>query len=294
MKTRDTVLVGIVMSLAFVVLLIGVIYLARGGLQTGYAFYVRLPWGAGIKQGQTVFLSGVNVGYVGDVDLRQDGTLIVTLRIEKRYQVPEGTTATVEPNGIFGDVDVALRPLRPTASFIQPGDTIPAGKPAPGFQELLARADTASGHLQDVARAVQVELVQGGGIADLRKTLESANSLVAQLSKIASDESTQLSHTMKSLNRATSAIDSASVDSAVKNLKTTTANMSALSSNLEKATDRLDAILVKVDSGGGSVSRFINDSSFYNDLHRVLGQLDSLTADLRKNPRRYVPPVHVF
>ena len=293
MKTRDTVLVGVVMSIAFIALFIGTIYLARGGLQSGYPLYVRLPWGAGIKQGQAVLLTGVNVGFVGDVDLLQDGTLIVTMRVEKRYRVPEGTTATVEPNGIFGDVDVALRPPRPSLSYFQPGDTVPTGKSAPGIQELLARADSASGHLGDVARAVQVELVQGGGIADLRKTLEGANSLVAQLSKIATDESVQLSQTMHSLNRATSAIDSASVDSAVKNLKETTANMSAMSSNLERATDHLDAILVKVDSGGGSIGKLLNDSTFANDLHRVLSQLDSLSADLRKHPNKYVN-VHVF
>ena len=98
---------------------------------------------------------------------------------------------------------------------------------------------------------------------------------------------------MHSLNRAASAIDSASVDSAVRNLKETTANMSAMSSNLERATDHLDGILVKVDSGGGSIGKLLNDSTFANDLHRVLSQLDSLSADLRKHPNKYVN-VHVF
>ncbi len=292
MKTRDTVLVGVVLSLAVIALFVGTIYLARGGLQSGYPLYVRLPWGAGIRQGQPVLLAGANVGFVGDVDLLQDGTLIVTLRVGKHFKVPEGTTAIVEPNGIFGDAEVALR-ARPSLSYFAPGDTVPAGKAPPGIQELMARADSASGHLQDVARAVQVELVQGGGIADLRKTLEGANSLVTQLSKIASDESTQLAQTMHALNRTTSAIDSASVDSAVKNLKATTANMSALSSNLERATDHLDGILVKVDSGGGSIGKLLNDSTFALDLHRVLSQFDSLAADLRKHPNKYVN-VHVF
>jgi phospholipid/cholesterol/gamma-HCH transport system substrate-binding protein len=294
MRTRDNVLVGVVLAIGLVALAVGTLYLARGGLQTGYPLYVRLPWGSGIKQGQTVYLSGVDVGFVGDVDLRQDGTLIVTLRINKQYRVPEGTTATIEPNGIFGDVDVALRPIRPTASYIAHGDTVPAGKPAPGIAELMARADSASGRLDDVARAVQVELVQGGGVADLRKTLEGANNLVVQLAKIASDQSQQLNQAMHSLNRAASAIDSASVDSTVKNLKSTTAHMSELSDNLEHATHRLDAILVKVDSGTGTAGKFINDPGLYNELNALVSRLDSLATDLHRNPKRYLPPVHVF
>jgi phospholipid/cholesterol/gamma-HCH transport system substrate-binding protein len=157
----------------------------------------------------------------------------------------------------------------------------------------MARADSASGRLDDVARAVQVELVQGGGIADLRKTLEGANNLVLQLSKIANEQSQQLTQTMHSLNRAVGAIDSASVDSAVKNLKTTTANMSELSGNLEHATNRLDAILAKVDTGSGTAGKFINDPALYNDLHTTITRLDSLAADLRHNPKRYIN-VHVF
>jgi phospholipid/cholesterol/gamma-HCH transport system substrate-binding protein len=293
MKTRDPVLVGVVLAAAFVGLVVGTIYLARGGLQSGYPLYVRLPWGSGIRQGSNVYLSGVNVGYVGDVDLRQDGTLIVTLRIDKQYRVPEGTTAAVEPEGIFGDVDIALRPLHPSPSYIAMGDTVPSGKPAPGLAQLMARADTASGKLEDVARTVQVELVQGGGIADLRKTLEGADNLVSQLSQIANQQSQQLSQVLGSLRRTANAIDSAAVDSAVQNLKTTTSNMSALSDNLEHATDHLDAILVKVDSGNGTVSKLLNDPALYNQLRSTLSQVDSLAADLRKHPTRYVS-VHVF
>ncbi len=293
MRPRDNILVGAVITAAFVVLVVGTLWLVRGGLQGGYPMYVRLPWGSGIKQGQTVFLTGVDVGFVSAVDLRTDGTLVVEMRIRKQFRIPEGTTASIEPNGFFGDVDVALRPSRPTTSYIPPRDTVPAGKPAPTMAQLLARADSASTRLGDVARVVQVEMVQGGGIADLRKTLESANALVVQLSGIAAAQSRYLDRTMRSLSRTVSAIDSATVDSAVKNLKTTTANMSDLTNNLERATSQLDAVLVKVDSGGGTVGKFVNDPAVYNNLQAVLARLDSLTADLRRNPKRYIN-VHIF
>jgi phospholipid/cholesterol/gamma-HCH transport system substrate-binding protein len=293
MKHRDDVLVGLVISVGIAILVVGMLYLVRGGLQTGYPLYARFPWGSGIKQGQTVFLSGVDVGFVGDVNLVPDGTLTVTMRIKSNYKVPQGTTATIEPNGIFGDVDIALRPQRPNRPPIPAGDTVPIGKPAVNLADLLARVDTASGHLSDVARTVQVELVQGGGIADLRLTLENANKLVLQLSQIAAEESQQLTASMHSLNRAVSAIDSATVDSAVKNLKTTTANMATLTHTLAGTTAKLDGILAKVDTGQGTAAKLVNDPALYNNLQSLLGRLDSLTADLKKNPNRYIN-VHIF
>jgi phospholipid/cholesterol/gamma-HCH transport system substrate-binding protein len=293
MKHRDDVLVGVVVTIGFIVLLLGSVWLVRGGLQSGYPLYARFPWGSGIKQGQSVLLSGVDVGFVGDVDLRPDGTLIITMRINKQYHVPQGTTATIEPNGIFGDVDVALRPAHPTTSYIAESDTVPNGRPSPTISDILASVDTASGKLNDVAKTVQVELVQGGGIADLHQTLQHANHLVAQLSDIAAEQSKQLSASMHSLNRAVSAIDSAAVDSTVQSLKTSSANMASLTDNLKQTTLRLNSVLAKVDSGGGTAGRIINDPAIYNDVHGLLARFDSLTADLKNNPKRYIN-VHIF
>jgi phospholipid/cholesterol/gamma-HCH transport system substrate-binding protein len=293
MKHRDDILVGVVVTIGFVILLVGSVWLVRGGLQSGYPLYARFPWGSGIKQGQSVLLSGVDVGFVGDVDLRQDGTLIVTMRINKEYRVPQGTTATIEPNGIFGDVDVALRPARPTTAYIAESDTVPNGRPAPTLSDILASVDTASGKLNDVAKTVQVELVQGGGIADLHQTLQHANRLVVQLSEIAAEQSKQLSASMRSLNRAVSAIDSAALDSTVQNLKVSSANMANLTDNLKQTTSRLNSVLAKVDSGGGTAGKIINDPAIYNDVHALLARFDSLTADLKNNPKRYIN-VHIF
>jgi phospholipid/cholesterol/gamma-HCH transport system substrate-binding protein len=288
MRRRDEVMVGLVISVAFVIAVLGTLWLVRGGLASGYPLYTRFPWGYGIKQGQEVLLTGVNIGFVGDVDLRPDGTLLVTMRINKRYRVPEGTTATIEPNGIFGDVEVALHPVRPTTSYIPPGDTIPVGKSPPNLRDLLARVDTVGTHLNDVARTVQLELVQKGGIAELRKTLVGANQLVAQLSSIAAEQSRQLSVSMRSLNRTVSAIDSASVDSAVKNLKATTANLASLSGEMRTSATELNTLLAKADTGSGTAGKLLNDPAVYNNLQGLLARLDSLTADLKKHPGRYI------
>ncbi len=134
MKTRDEVLVGLVVTAAIVVTVLGSLWLARGGLSKGYPLYAKFPWGAGLKQGQPVLLVGVSVGYVDEVDLHQDGILVTTLRIQKNYKVPATSTASVIPNGIFGDMAVALTPSRPDPRSFNPGDTVPIGPSTPGFR----------------------------------------------------------------------------------------------------------------------------------------------------------------
>lgn len=293
MRRRDAAMVGLVTAVAIVILVFGTVYLIRGGLASGYPLYSQFRWGAGVKQGQAVLLSGVSVGYVDDVKLNDNGTVMVRLSIEKKYRIPINTSAAIEPNGIFGDMQVALKPARPTTQYIAKGDTIPTAPPAPQIGDLIIKMDSIGGRLGDVTKAVQVELVQSGGVTDLRKTLYNANKLVETLSQIATEQSKQLSRTMTSLNRAVSAVDSAAIDSTVKNIRTSSANLTALTNNLSNTTSHLDALVAKIDTGAGSAGKLVNDPALYNNLTSLLARFDSLTNDLKAHPGKYVN-VHIF
>jgi phospholipid/cholesterol/gamma-HCH transport system substrate-binding protein len=288
MKKRDEVLVGLVITVAVIVTVLGSLWLARGGLSKGYPLYVKFPWGAGLKQGQPVLLVGVNVGYVDEVELHQDGILVTTLRIVKSYQVPLTSTAAVVPNGIFGDQAIAITPSRPDPRSFKAGDTIPIGPSTPGIAEITSKADSVMRSVNAITTALQTEMVASGGIHDLRNTIAATNRLVNDFASIAAEQSRQLSATMTSLRRATSAIDPAKVDSTVNNLRTSSANLAEISGQLKETSGKLDLLLAKVDSGPGSVAKLINDPGAYNDVRAVLQRMDSLLADIKKNPKRYI------
>jgi phospholipid/cholesterol/gamma-HCH transport system substrate-binding protein len=288
MKTRDEVLVGLVVTVAIVVTVLGSLWLARGGLSKGYPLYAKFPWGAGLKQGQPVLLVGVNVGYVDEVDLHQDGILVTTLRIQKDYQVPITSKAAVVPNGIFGDQAIALTPSKPDPRAFKSGDTVPIGPSTPGISELTSKADSVMRSVNAVTSALEHEMVASGGIRDLRNTIGATNRLVNDFASIAAEQNRQLTATMTSLRRATSAIDPAKVDSTITNLRTASANMAALSADLKATSGKLDAIVAKVDSGPGSAAMLINDPGAYNDVRGLLQRMDSLLADIKKNPKRYI------
>ena len=288
MKTRDEILVGLVVTVAVVVTVLGSLWLARGGLSKGYPLYAKFPWGAGLKQGQPVLLVGVSAGYVDNVDLHQDGTLVTTLRIQKNYQVPITSRATVIPNGIFGDMAVALTPSKPDPRSYKPGDTVPIGPSSAGIAELTAKADSVMRSVNSITTALQHELVATGGIRDLRNTIGATNRLVVEFSAIAEEQSRQLSATMTSVRRATGAINPAKVDSTLTNFQTTSANLAQLSAQVKETSQKLDAVLAKVDSGPGSAAKLINDPGAYNDVRGLLQRMDSLLADIKKNPKRYI------
>ena len=286
-KTRDDILVGAVIVIGLAVAVVGSLWLARGGLSKGYPLYAQFAWGAGLKTGSPVWVSGATVGYVSDVQFRPDGTLMTELRVTSPQPIPKRSPASVVPNGIFGDVAVNFTPMHSNARYVE-GDTVVSGPTAAGIAQLTAKADTITTSVAALTTAMNKELVAGGGLADLRGTLAGTNKLMLQLSTIAATQSAQLSATMASLRRATSAVDSAKIDSTLSNLRTTSVNMTSLTRSLDSTGRALNQIVAKVDSGNGSAAKLINDPALYNDVHALLGRMDSLVADIKKNPKRYI------
>ncbi|MBA3853996.1 MAG: hypothetical protein C0503_06245 [Gemmatimonas sp.] len=288
MKRRDEVLVGIVATVALVLGVIGSLLLARGGLTSGYPVYSVFAWGSGLRPGQPVLFSGVSVGYVGDVQMRRNGTLVVEMRIDREYRLPRTTTARIVPNGVFGDMMVTLTVGGMTEADFAEGDTVPAGPPAVAIGDVLARVDSIGKDVQSLTAGLNRELIQEGGISELRATVRNANAFLSELSRIAQAQSAELSRTQAAVRRVVSAVDSASVDSTVKALSGAATAMAALATDLQGTTQQLNGVLAKLEGSEGSAGLLLNDPGLYRDTRALLTRLDSLTADFQRNPKKYV------
>jgi phospholipid/cholesterol/gamma-HCH transport system substrate-binding protein len=289
MKRRDEVLVGIFTTIAVAVGILGALWLARGGLSSGYPLHANFDWASGLKQGQPVFLAGVTIGYVDRIELdQQAGRVYVTMRVEDEYSVPAGATATVQANGLFGDMAIAVKPVQATPESYEAGDTLPSGTPQPGINEVIARLDTVTRSVTMVTDAIELQLVEGGGIADLRRTLSATSQLAAQLSRMASEQSVILAQTTSALRRSANAIDSARVDSTMQNLQETSRNLAEFTAGLEQMTQQLNTTLAQLNDTTGTAGQLINNPALYDRLTMLVTRMDSLTADIKKNPRKYI------
>jgi phospholipid/cholesterol/gamma-HCH transport system substrate-binding protein len=290
MKRRDEVLVGIFTTAAVIIFALGSIWLVRGGLSSGYPLYARFTWGQGLKVGQPVWLVGVTVGSIDDVALDPAGTVLLTLRISKKFHIPRGSTAQIMTNGFFGDMAVNLQPPAPVPNvpFYAPRDTLPTAVAQAGLQALTQRADTLSMALSAIALTARAQFVDSGGLRDVRRVLETSNRLVAQLTDVIRMQSNELQTTIATVRSRVAAVDSTQVDSTVRSLREASRNLADLTARMQTTTDRANALLARADSGNGTLALLLRDPGAYNDLRHLLGQLDSLAADIRKNPRKYI------
>src|SRR4051794_7775719 len=171
MKRRDEVFVGIFVTLAAIILVIGIIWLTNGGLSSGYPLYAKFQWGQNLKKGHPVLLAGQEVGHVAKVTLKP-GYLDVELGIDNDQEIPRGSTASVIPVGIFGDVAIAFKvPLPLPTTYYNAGDTIPVGPPTPDIGMILSRVDSIGMAISQLTAGMQHDLIASGGLKDLRRLI---------------------------------------------------------------------------------------------------------------------------
>ena len=288
MRRRDEVLVGILVTIALAIGIGGTLWLARRGFGSTYPLHARFAWAAGLKNGQSVLLAGLHIGTVSEIEFNQGGWLDVTMDIEEKRKIPEGTTATVTQLSLFGDKAIALTPTTPSTNMISPGDTVPAGKATPTLDDMMFRVDSLMRGVSDVTEKIEFEFVEGGGIADMRRTMASANRLVNQLSDVAAVQSRNLTLTMASVRRTLGSVDSTVVDSTLRNMRTTSENMTVLTGNLKGTMQRLDSVAAQLENGNGSAGKLLNDPALYDNARALLARMDSLMADLKRNPKKYI------
>ncbi len=295
MKRRDEVLVGVFLTASVIIGLLGTLWLVRGGLSSGYPLHARFAWGQNLKPGQPVLLAGVNVGGVRAVKLRDDGYLDVILRVNDDVKVPKNAIASVKPIGIFGDAAVALTPKGPSRISYAPGDTVPVGTSDTDIQVIMNRVDSIAVTVQLMTKALNAELVESGGIRDIRKSLANAAALSAnatrlsiQLNQIAAEQNRNLTATMTAFKRAASAVDSASIDSTLKNFRKSSESLTRIASNLDSTSKRANNLLGGIERGEGTVGKLMKDTLLYRDLRGLVTQADSVLADLKANPKKYI------
>ncbi|CAN5124864.1 hypothetical protein BH09GEM1_BH09GEM1_13070 [soil metagenome] len=295
MKRRDEVLVGVFIIVAVAIGLLGTLWLVRGGLSSGYPLYVKFAWGQNLKPGQPVLLAGVNVGGVRDVQLRDDGYLDVILRVNDGIKVPKNAFASVKPIGIFGDAAVALTPKGPSTISYAANDTVPVGPSDTDIQAIMNRVDSIGATVQLMTKTLNAELVAAGGFKDMRKTLANAAELSAnasrlsvQLNAIAAEQNRNLTATMASFRRAATAVDSASIDSTLKNFRKSSESLTRIAANLDSTTKKVNGLVGGIERGEGTVGKFMKDTLLYRDLRGLVTQADSVLADLKANPKKYI------
>lgn len=265
---RNPKVVGIVATVVMAAAILAILLLNRSLFSSGYTVNARFTNAAGISNGTTVMVAGVNVGSVTSVKV--DGNAVdATMSVNNGVQLPHITRAAVEVETLLGVVDVTLEPVS-------------------GWNDPLK----SGAFITDTSVPTEFYQLQNTAHSLLSKTnAQALNSLVTSLANITQDKQHQVAQIISGLGALTTTVDQRSgqvsqlIDSA-NALSTTLAsrdqqllsivnNLDTVSTGLASNNQALSNLITNVDSMASQTNSLVSqDSPALNSL------LSSLHTDL--------------
>src|SRR5688572_1399982 len=142
----------------------------------------------GVKPGSTVRMGGVDIGSVSKVEYPEDPsstTIGVSLSIVRREapRIRQSSRAAIAAKGLLGDKMVTISPGRPDEATLPEGSTIPSA-PAEDFTQALSQvgaiAQSARGVLSNLEAATGT-LAEDALREDVRKGVSALSSILVAL-----------------------------------------------------------------------------------------------------------------
>lgn len=294
-KYSREVAVGTIVLIAVALFIFATMWLSGRSLTPGDDYVqVRFTNAAGLKEGSPVRVSGVPVGRVERLEFEGYEDIRAWLSLPDQVQPKTDASAEIVSVSLVGDYAVDFTPGSAPTPLAE--DAVLVGTRETNFMSqaegLGARADTVLLGLQAFTNGEMAENLSAT-LAAMQQTLNALASTIPATSR-------QTTQTMASLERLSDqlagTLGSSAFQNTVQNLDSLSSNAAATSAQLTSTLQGLDTLLHAVNSGRGTLGLLATDSTLYWNLVGATGQLDSLIAELKRNPGRIqvVAPIKVF
>ena len=253
----------------------------------------------GLKSGSYIYINGVKVGSVSNLNLAGTDSVRVSLNFNSGTTITKGSVAYLESSGLLGDKAIYVQKGASTEP-VPNGGTIKgvySGGMLESFQENGAQlTDDASESFNKLNRTLTQlqQVVDSDNRQKIDRMLTNLERTSTDLSTVMRRKRSDLENSIENLNDVMANLDTITtanqsrIDSAFAGLERSMQNIEKVSAELESTNSRLNSILTKLDKGEGSLGKMINDPSLYNNLDSMSVELSRLVKNINEDPARYL------
>jgi len=248
----------------------------------------------GLKEGDKVWLSGVQIGVVKTVRIIHVGEVVVNLSLREKQNefIRKNASASIGSDGLIGNKIVVIQP-GDSRAIIQEADTLNAVSPA-DTQQLINIAKevgentrsltfdlkTISGKIKNGQGVIGELLSEGAFAKDLRQTVTSFRISGENMAR-ASSEISAVAEEMKHGRGLVPAL--LSDTSYVSAFKKTISNIKKVGVNAATISKSIESITTKMNDKNNSVGVLLADTAFAHRIQMIIKNSESASHKLDEN-----------
>ena len=234
---------------------------------------------SGLKEGNNVRFSGINIGTVNGVTLT-DSFIIVDLVIKKKVQefIKTDATATIGSDGLMGDKVLTINPGSVSKEFVKDGDFIQTRK-AIDMDDIMASLKTNV----DNAGIITAQL------AEFTYKINNGNGI---LSRVISDSTfsnslettlTNLQNTSEEFSKFAASMNNGKGALALLSNEEFSNGIEKVVSDLQISANQFTMFSTNMNEGNGALSRLVSDDKIGLTLDSTMTNLQGATKKLDEN-----------
>ena len=254
-------------------------------------YFVVYPNVSGLSVSNPVYLSGLPVGRVSGFKLIQEkNEIVVSLDVDQDVKINEETSAHLASDGLLGTKAIVLV-SGDSQEVLNPGDTLKSETDGDLFSQFEPVADNINTTITklntvldqliatDIKGTVDTLKYSIGTLTykvnrlDIESTLNNTNELLISFK----ERSEQLEGLLASSKSLVDSLRSIPVDETL--LK------------LNESLDHVNNLMLAVQSDSGTLGKLLNDDALYDNLNKILIDLDALIIHFRNYPKDFMRPL---
>jgi phospholipid/cholesterol/gamma-HCH transport system substrate-binding protein len=278
--------------------------------------------------GSAVVIRGVQSGRIAAIELTDEGWVRLRMRLDEEVTLPRDPVVLLSSANLFGEwqATITTRGALPENADVRRQVAEASGEPGtlpgamiPDIAQLTAVAGGIAGDVASVAERFKLAFDEDAA-KHLRGTITNVARVSGELERTVRRQSgnidsiaidvgngmEELRHTAATVRLLASRFDSATatgevyrvmrdieraagrLDSAAMAVHRLSGRLGSSQLALDRVLARADSLLVTAGNRSGSLGLLLNDPTLYRRTDSLVTQLQSLLADFRQNPRRYV------
>ncbi|MDD2197409.1 MAG: MlaD family protein [Bacteroidales bacterium] len=227
---------------------------------------------SGLQVGNNVRFTGINVGTVDNIEIVNDSTVLVDMLVRKNVQqfIKSDCRVAVGSEGLIGDRLLVISHGSPEASIVKDGQKLSSKEPIE-TDAIIASLQTS---------AVNVEVIS----LQLAEIMISINSGKGTLGRLIQDSTIaeNISEMIVNLKSSSVGLDE-TLDVAGENILAFMESLQKTAGQTEIASNQLSEVMMKINSGQGTLGMLIQDTTTSGDLTETILNLKESSQGLNEN-----------
>jgi phospholipid/cholesterol/gamma-HCH transport system substrate-binding protein len=249
----------------------------------------------GLKLGNNVRYSGINVGTVRRITMINDTTICVDMALESSIMehIRKDAKAVIGSDGLVGSMVLNIFPGSSEYDLLKPGDTLSSilKISTSDMMSTLSITNENAAELSSELLQITSSLNEGQGTLgrllndeemgnDLKETVRNLNKMSREATAVLND----LKAVVSDIEFEESLLYVLVNDSlAASQFRSTLTHLEASSERIEVAIENLDSVIRDVKEGEGTFNHIINDTTLVNDIDETVRNVKEGSVLLNEN-----------